>query len=243
MSSDLNTTESPSPPATEPTSLPPPPPQKQALPEPPVPTATIKDILLWKRKRLNIAAIVISTATWVALEIYRFNFITAASWVAMFVVAAFFIWGNIDRLLGKEPAADMSRVYISQQSAEKTADVFRRCVNQSVEFTLRLGAEREWYVVAAAVAALWVLSVIASHLDLLTLLYIGEMVGLTLPVTYNKYEQKIKESGQRFKVLYRRYYNMVLQKSSELKTMMLQKTGDLKNKLASKHKHKEKKRE
>nr|GMC62301.1 reticulon-like protein B13 [Ipomoea batatas] len=241
MSSDLNTSESPSPSATEPTSLPPPPPQKQALPEPPVPTATIKDILLWKRKRLNIAAIVISTATWVALEIYRFNFITAASWVAMFVVAAFFIWGNIDRLLGKEPAADMSRVYISQQSAEKTAHVFCRCVNQSVEFTLRLGAEREWYVVAAAVAALWVLSVIASHLDLLTLLYIGEMVGLTVPVIYNKYEQKIKESGQRFKVQYRRYYNMVLQKSSELKTMILQKTGDLKNKAASKHK--EKKRE
>ncbi|XP_019185690.1 PREDICTED: reticulon-like protein B13 [Ipomoea nil] len=239
MSSDLNTTESPSPPTTEPYSLPPPP-QKQALPEPPLPTATIKDILLWKRKRLNIAAIVISTATWVALEIYRFTFITAASWVAMFVVAAFFIWGNIDRLLGKEPAADTSRMYISQQSAVKTADVFRRCVNQSVEFTLRLGAEREWYVVAAAVAALWVLSVIASHLDLLTLLYIGELVGLTVPVIYNKYEQKINESGQRLKVQYRRYYSMVLQKSSELKTMMLQKTGDLKNKVS---KHKEKKRE
>lgn len=68
----------------------------------------------------------------------------------------------------------------------------------------------------------------------------GEVVGLTVPVIYNKYEQKIKESGQRFKVQYRRYYSMVLQKYSELKTMMLQKTGDLKDKVS---KHKEKKRE
>ena len=62
---------------------------------------TFRDIILWRRKKLSATVLLTSTATWILLEVYEFNFITVASRLAIFIFASLFLWGNVLRLLGK----------------------------------------------------------------------------------------------------------------------------------------------
>ncbi|XP_060191436.1 reticulon-like protein B1 isoform X2 [Lycium barbarum] len=132
----------------------------------------VRDVILWKRKSYSVGALLAATAIWLALEVCGLTFITLGSWIAMFVIAFIFLWGNIHMLLGKEPL-DMSRMYISDESALEAGTKLREWVEKSARLLFSVSAEREWFVFAGTVASLDLLSVLASHFDLLTLLYIG----------------------------------------------------------------------
>ncbi|CAH9060799.1 unnamed protein product [Cuscuta epithymum] len=196
---------------------------KESPPLPPPRETTLKDIVQWKKRRFNISAIVISTAAWIALEIYGLNFVTVFSWAAMLGVTCLFIWGNIDGLLRKQ-STDMPRFHISRESAVETANLFCHRVEQCVDSVLSFGAESSWHVVAGALASLALLSRIATHLPFVSFLYLGVLGGLTIPITYSKYEHKIKESEQRVRMHYRRCYSMVWQKVNDLKNLISSKT-------------------
>lgn len=64
-------------------------------------SVTLRDIYEWRRKDLSVGVLVVATAIWVVMELYHYNLIPLASWLAIFAVASAFIWGNILRLFGK----------------------------------------------------------------------------------------------------------------------------------------------
>jgi hypothetical protein len=61
----------------------------------------MKDIVLWRRKKLSTMIIVAATVTWVLMELYQFKFLTLVSWITIFFVASIFIYSNMLTLLGK----------------------------------------------------------------------------------------------------------------------------------------------
>jgi hypothetical protein len=61
----------------------------------------MKDIVLWRRKKLSTMIIAAATVTWVLMELYQFNFLTLISWLTIFIVASIFIYSNMLTLLGK----------------------------------------------------------------------------------------------------------------------------------------------
>ncbi|KAL2522846.1 Reticulon-like protein B13 [Forsythia ovata] len=190
--------------------------------------------MLWRNKRLNFLVLLVATAIWLVIEIYGFNFITVASWVAMAIVSFMFVWGNIHRLVGKE-APDLSGMEISEQSAMESAKLFREEVEKIVLFIFHVGAEKEWYVFAGVVACLYALSLLANSINLLTLCYIGVVVGSTVPVIYVKYEHKIRGHGERLKMKLQRLYVKIEEVMQKMKK---------KKKIAGEHKDmKEKKME
>ncbi|KAK2967532.1 hypothetical protein RJ640_030403 [Escallonia rubra] len=172
---------------------------------------TLKDIYLWRRKSLSMAVLVVATATWVLLELYQFNLVSVASWLAISVLATLFIWGNILRLLGKE-AARLPGMEVSEGTAIEVAYSIKECVEEGVRWMFRVSAERPWFVFAGTAAGLWVLSLIGSVSDLLTLLYLGIIEGMTLPVINAKYEYKLSEYWDRVRGQGRRLYNTIDEK-------------------------------
>ncbi|GMY11699.1 reticulon-like protein B13 [Fagus crenata] len=171
----------------------------------------LRDIFLWKRKEQSMLVLLISTATWVLLEVYQFNFITVISWAAMFILTSLFLWANILRLLGKD-VKNMSRLEISEESAIEMANSVRTWIEEGIRWMFRVSAEREWFVFARTVAGLLLLSYVGIFSDLLTLLYIGIVTGMTVPVLYMKYEDNIKRQMEWVKVKSRRFYDMVDEK-------------------------------
>lgn len=157
----------------------------------PVSYDTVRDVFLWKRKKLSLLVLLVSTATWVLLDVCQFNLITVASWAAMFAVTSLFLYGNIARFLRKvEP--DLSGLEISEQTAIEAARSVRQSIEEGVRWMFHVSAERELFLFARVVAALLLLSYVGSFWDSLSLLYIDIVVGMTVPVIYVKNEDKIK---------------------------------------------------
>ncbi|KAJ0040815.1 hypothetical protein Pint_28123 [Pistacia integerrima] len=167
-----------------------------------------RDIFLWRRKNLSLSVLLTSTVIWVLLEVYHFNFVTVVSWVAMAITTLLFLWGNIRKLLGKAPP-NMSGLEISEQSALEVANACRGIVEEVEKWMFHVSVDRGWFVFVQVVAGLLLLSYVGTVFSLLTLLYIGVMMGMTVPLSYKKYEDKIKSGGECLKVKSRRFYDMI----------------------------------
>ncbi|KAH7850706.1 hypothetical protein Vadar_001853 [Vaccinium darrowii] len=171
----------------------------------------VRDVVLWRRKKLSISVLLVATAIWVLLDVYQFNSVTLISWVGMVVVTSAFLWGNILRLLNKEPP-DLSGLEISEERAVEMAYKLKSGIEEGIRWMVRVAVEGDCFTFAGTVAALWVLSEVGSYFDLLTLLYTGIVVGMTVPPVYVKYEDKIKGFGERLRMQFKRYYDMVDEK-------------------------------
>ncbi|XP_068342970.1 reticulon-like protein B13 [Pyrus communis] len=172
---------------------------------------TVRDILLWRKKKQSFLVLLAATATWILLDVYQFNFLTVISYVAMFIVTSLFLSGNLLRLLGKEPP-DLSRVGITEKSALEMGNTIRAWVEEGIRWMFQVAAEREWFIFVGTVSGLWLLSRVARCVDLLTLLYIGVVMGMTVPAMYVKYEDKIERSEEKLKAQLKRYYDTLDEK-------------------------------
>ncbi|KAK4584474.1 hypothetical protein RGQ29_022272 [Quercus rubra] len=157
------------------------------------------------------AVLLISTVTWVLLEVYQFSFLIVISWAAMFIVTSMFLWGNILRLLGKD-VPDMSWLEISEESTIEMVNGIREWIEEGIRWMFRVSAERDWFVFVRTVVGLLLLSYVGTSSDLLTLLYIGIVTGMTVPVLYMKYEDNIKRQMEWVKGQSRRFYDMIDEK-------------------------------
>lgn len=64
-------------------------------------------------------------------------------------------------------------MHISDESVVEAGAKFRDSVEKSLRFLFSVSTEKEWFIFAGTLASLGLLSVVASHFDLLTLLYTG----------------------------------------------------------------------
>ncbi|GAV88473.1 Reticulon domain-containing protein [Cephalotus follicularis] len=126
----------------------------------------------------------------------------------MVIIASIFVYSNVLLLLGKQPP-DLSRLEITEQSALEFAYACRAKMEEAVRWLLRVSTERDWFAFTTTVAGLWLLAYVASFSDLLTLLYLGIVMGMTVPVVYIKYEDKIKRCVEWVKVKSRKMSDMV----------------------------------
>ncbi|CAL9026847.1 unnamed protein product [Prunus brigantina] len=168
---------------------------------------TLSDIILWRKKRQSLLTLLTATATWVLLQVYQFNFLTLISYLAIFIVASLFLSGNLLRLLGKAPP-DLSRVGISEKSASEMGNTVRAWVEEGIRWMFWVAAQREWFVFVGTVSGLLLVSRVATSVDLLTLLYIGIVTGMTVPAMYVKYQDKIERGEEKLKAQLKRYYDM-----------------------------------
>ncbi|TKY70535.1 Reticulon protein B13 [Spatholobus suberectus] len=172
----------------------------------------VKDVVLWRRKKLNITVLVAATAALVLMKVCEFNFLTVISWVAIIVVASIFLYANMLRLLGKEPP-NLLRLELTKETATRIANTFRAWIEEAMRWLFLVGAEKEWLVFVGVVAGLWSLSYIGSCMDLLTLVYMGVLVGLTVLLTYVKNEDKIKRFVEWLREKHKKYYEIIDEKT------------------------------
>ncbi|CAN6449452.1 unnamed protein product [Victoria cruziana] len=131
---------------------------------------------------------------WVLLEVCDFRALTLIAWAAMAAVAGLFTWNVVAPLFGKGiisvPASE-----ISEKSADYAARKFCRTIEDGLKWVLASVVEkRDMMVFGEIMAALWVVSVVGSWFDLITFAYLSTILCFILPVTYLKYEGKIKKS-------------------------------------------------
>ncbi|KDP31877.1 hypothetical protein JCGZ_12338 [Jatropha curcas] len=172
---------------------------------------TVRDIFLWRRKKLSLLILLVATGTWVLFDIYEFNFITVASWIAMVIISSLFIYGNLVRLFRKEEP-NLSGLQVSEGTVVETAKSVKEMIEKGINWMFCLSVERDVLVFVRVVALLWLLSYVGSFFDFLTLLYIGTVVGMSVPLIYVKNEERIKKCGEWIRMQGKRFYEMVDEK-------------------------------
>ncbi|KAL5715198.1 hypothetical protein ACHQM5_017055 [Ranunculus cassubicifolius] len=91
-----------------------------------------------------------------------------------------------------QQSPDVHGLEISEQAAVAVAYTMKGKVEDAVQWFLKVGVQSLWYEFGGVVVGLWVLSWLGKQFDLLTLLYIGVVLGLTTLVVYDKYQDKIE---------------------------------------------------
>ncbi|OIV94744.1 hypothetical protein TanjilG_12957 [Lupinus angustifolius] len=172
----------------------------------------VKDVVLWREKKLSASVLIVATATWVLMEVYQFNFLTIISWLAMFVVTSIFLYANMFRLLGKE-TLNLSRLELTQETAERIGNTVRIWIEEAIRLLFRLSAEEDWPVFVGVVAVLWALSYVGSCMHFLTFLYIGIVGCMTVPITYVKNEDKFKRFVEWLKMKSKMVYEIIDEKA------------------------------
>ncbi|KAK1433028.1 hypothetical protein QVD17_09932 [Tagetes erecta] len=168
----------------------------------------VKDVIMWRKKRVSVGVLASMSVLWVVIEIYGYNFITVASWIAIFLFSSLFVWAYIYRIIYKEEPSIWA-TGISENTATEMAHCVRQSTEDAMRCVFKVGAQSEWYVFVATVVALWLLSVIGSSSNLLTLLFIGSVVGMSVPVIWVKYDYKIREHGKRVQIQSKRLYSII----------------------------------
>ncbi|XP_004512216.1 reticulon-like protein B13 [Cicer arietinum] len=168
----------------------------------------MKDIVLWRRKKLSTSILVAATATWVLMELYQFNFLTLISWFIIFVVSSIFLYANMLRLLSKEPQ-NWLRVELKEETTLRMAKKVRAWIEESIRWLIMVSTKEDLPVFVGVVASLLTLSYVGACMDFLTFIYIGILGGMTLPITYMKNEDRIKRCREWLREKYKRCYEII----------------------------------
>ncbi|XP_027362659.1 reticulon-like protein B13 [Abrus precatorius] len=183
----------------------------------------VKDLVLWRRKKLNATVLVVATTTWVLMEVYEFNFLTVISWVAIFVVASIFLYSNMLGILGKEPP-NLLRLELTEETILRMGNTVRAWIEEAIRWVFLVSVEKDWPVFVGVEAGLWLLSCVGNCMDLLTLVFIGILVSAMVPLTYVKNEDKIKRFGEWLREKHKRCHEIIDEKAfNKIKSKIVEK--------------------
>ncbi|CAN1188426.1 Reticulon-like protein B13 [Linum perenne] len=164
-------------------------------------TSTVGDVILWRNPKLSSLLFSTATLTWLLFNIYKFSFVTLASFVGMLVVSSFFLYANFVRFFRKEEP-DLSgvrsllekKVVEAEKSIREWSVVLMQC-------GLSASTNEDWKVFSMLLLGLALLAYAGTLFDFLTLFYLGVVMILTVPVMYEKNEERMLEAGAKVQLM------------------------------------------
>ncbi|KZV22997.1 hypothetical protein F511_20398 [Dorcoceras hygrometricum] len=152
----------------------------------------VADLLLWKKWTQSVALLVGSTALWFLFERAGYNLLTFVSSVLLLLVVILFLWAKSALLLNR-PLPPLPNLEVSEETVVEAADEMRVWVNSALSIARDIAIAGNLRLFAQVTAVLWIISYGGSLFNFLTLVYIGVLLSLSLPILYSKYQIPINE--------------------------------------------------
>ncbi|KAF1860783.1 hypothetical protein Lal_00000196 [Lupinus albus] len=152
----------------------------------------VADVLLWKNWCGGVAVLVSSSALWYLFEHAGYNFLSFVANVMLLLVVILFLWAKAANLLNR-PLPPLPDLEISEETIAKVADAMQIRINRALSIAHDIAIERNLLLSLQVSGALWVISYIGSLFNFLTLIYIGVLLSLSVPLLYDKYQDQIDE--------------------------------------------------
>ncbi|CAN0902879.1 Reticulon-like protein B3 [Linum grandiflorum] len=148
------------------------------------------DVLLWRNKKISGAVVGVATAIWVLFELLEYHLITLVCHLSIVALAILFLWSNASTFINKSPP-QIPEVVIPEKCIHEVASALRIQFNRGVTVLRELASGRDIKKFLIVIAGLWFISIIGSCCNFLTLFYIAFVLLHTLPVLYEKYDDKV----------------------------------------------------
>ncbi|KAL6964046.1 hypothetical protein U1Q18_035099 [Sarracenia purpurea var. burkii] len=152
----------------------------------------VADVLLWRRWCGGVILLVASTSLWLLFERAGYSIVSFASNVLLLLVVILFFWAKSASLLNR-PLPPLPDLEISEESVLIAADVCRVWINDVLLVAHDIAVGRNLKLLLQVGFCLWIISYIGSFFNFLSLVYIGVLFSLSVPVLYEKYQVQVDE--------------------------------------------------
>ncbi|KAL5221561.1 hypothetical protein ABZP36_026274 [Zizania latifolia] len=154
------------------------------------------DVFLWRNRNISAGVLGGFTAIWVLFELLGYHLLTFVCHGLIFSLGLLFLWSNASSFINKSPPR-IPEVIIPEDLVVKIALSTRYEINRAFANLRQIALGRDIKKFLIAIAGLWLLSVLGSCCNFLTLLYIVFVVLHTVPILYEKYEEQIDSYGEK----------------------------------------------
>ncbi|GAA0155161.1 hypothetical protein Leryth_011554 [Lithospermum erythrorhizon] len=154
--------------------------------------ASVADVLMWKNSGASIAVLMSCSIFWLMFERGGYNFLTFVANVLLLLVVILFLWAKSALLLNR-PLPPIPELEVSEESLMGAADVVRVWINKALLIAKEIAVHRNLRLLVQVVLVLWFISFIGSFFSLITLLYLGVLLCLSVPLVYDKYQERIED--------------------------------------------------
>ncbi|CAK9134364.1 unnamed protein product [Ilex paraguariensis] len=163
------------------------------------------DVFLWRNKKISASVLGGVTAIWVLFELVEYHLLALVCHTLILTLAVLFLWSNASNFINKSPPR-IPEVHIPKDPFLEVAYAIRIEINRGLAMLRDIASGRDLKKFLAVIAGLWVLSVVGSWWNFLTLLYISFVLLHTVPVIYEKYEDKVDSFAEKAIVEIKKQY-------------------------------------
>ncbi|KAL6874664.1 hypothetical protein ACP4OV_013329 [Aristida adscensionis] len=154
------------------------------------------DVFLWRNRNISAGVLGGATAIWILFELLGYHLLTFVCHGLIFSLGVLFLWSNASSFINKSPPR-IPEVIIPEDVIVNVALSTRYEINRAFANLRQIALGRDIKKFLMVIAGLWLLSVLGSCCNFLTLVYIVFVVLHTVPVLYEKYEDHIDSYGEK----------------------------------------------
>ncbi|KAK1376351.1 Reticulon-like protein B2 [Heracleum sosnowskyi] len=148
------------------------------------------DVFLWKNKKVSGIVFGGATVVWFLFEVMEYYFLTLVCHGLIASLVIMFLWSNATTFINKSPPK-IPEVSISEELVRQLAASLRVEINSAFAVIRQIALGKDLKKFLSVMTGLWILSILGTYFNFLTLFYIGLVVLFTVPVLYEKYEDKV----------------------------------------------------
>ncbi|KAJ4728198.1 Reticulon-like protein [Melia azedarach] len=163
------------------------------------------DVFLWRNKKISAGVLGGATAIWVLFELIEYHLLPLVCHILILALATLFLWSNAHTFIHKSPPR-IPEVHLPEEPFLQVASALTIEFNQAFAVLRSIASGRDLKMFLIVIAALWVLSVVGSWCNFLTLFYIVFVLLHTVPVLYEKYEDKIDPLAEKATIEIKKQY-------------------------------------
>lgn len=169
------------------------------------------DLVLWRNKKLSGSVLGGATVVWMLFEVLEYRLLTLAAHCLILSLGGLFVYSKAKTFIHKS-APKIPEVSIPEDLTIKIARSLCYEINRSFAMLRQIGMGHDLKKFLMVLAGFWFMSIIGSSCSFLTLFYIVFVLLYTVPVLYEKYDDKIDMYAEKASIEAKKYYAIVNEK-------------------------------
>ncbi|XP_022734311.1 reticulon-like protein B2 [Durio zibethinus] len=163
------------------------------------------DVFLWRNKKISGGVLGSATALWVLFEMLEYHLITLVCHILILSLAILFLWSNASNFINHSPP-NIPEVVLPEKCVLEVVSALRIAINRALDVGMNIASGKDWKTFLGVIAGLWFLSLVGNCCNFLTLFYIVFVLLHTVPVFYEKYEDKVDSFSEKAMVEIKKQY-------------------------------------
>lgn len=163
------------------------------------------DIFLWRNKKISAGVLGGTTAIWVLFELLEYHLLTLVCHMLILSLAILFLWSNATTFINKTPPR-IPEVHLPEEPFLQVASALSIEINRALVVLRDIASGKDIKMFLGVIAGLWIVSLLGSCCNFLTLFYIAFVLLHTVPVLYEKYEDQVDSFGEKTMIEIKKQY-------------------------------------